>query len=583
MSLNQITILKFGSSVLRSEADLPRAVHEIYRHVRAGEKVLAVVSALGDTTDRLLRQAEALSGNPHPAPLAALLATGETTAAALLSLALDRAGIPAVVLDPAQAGLRTRGPVLDAEPSGTLDYTAIHRAFSAHAVAVLPGFTGRDALGATTLLGRGGSDFTALYLAQQLYAHKCILLKDVEGLYECDPSGPGRGARPPARYLSVSWESALAAGGGVVQPKAIQFAKRHGLSFSISAPGSANETVVGPGPDRLTPSEPPALPLRVALLGHGTVGGGVFRLLRSLDESFLVAGVAVRDVEKALAGGVPAELLSRDAGEIAALDCDVVVELIGGIEPARTLIRSALQAGRDVVTANKALLAAHGPELAGLARRRGARLLFSASVGGAVPALEAARRAAQSGAVRGVEGVLNGTCNFVLDQIAEGLDPASAVRLAQAEGFAEADPTLDLDGSDSAHKLILLARAAFGAELKFSAIRRTGIDRLDPARVRAARAAGKAVRLVASCRKNGTGFTARVEPVDLPLSHPLAQARGAENRVLIESALGARCYSGQGAGRWPTAEAVLADLFDVVRDRRQSGEADVELSEGVAS
>src|SRR5215218_131446 len=183
--MSLIKVLKFGSSVLRAEEDLPLAVHEIYREWRRGAQVLAVVSAFGDTTDGLLARAESLCPGPEPAALAALLATGEANAAALLGLALARAGIPARVLDPAQAGLRTRGGRLDAELVSA-DVGRLGEELR-RGVVVLPGFVGRDADGGTTLLGRGGSDLTALFLAERLEG-RCVLVKDVDGLYTADPA-----------------------------------------------------------------------------------------------------------------------------------------------------------------------------------------------------------------------------------------------------------------------------------------------------------------------------------------------------------------------------------------------------------
>jgi len=245
----KVTILKFGSSVLRSERDLPRVVQHIYQRIRRSSQVLAVVSAFGDTTDALIGCAERICPEPEQSALATLLATGETTAAALLVLSLTNAGIPARILDPAQAGLCTIGDSLDAE----LIDADVERigADLHHGVVVLPGFVGRDAAGCTTLLGRGGSDLTALFLAQRL-GGRCVLVKDVDGLYTSDPY---RSAYRAQRFAKVSWETALTIGGEVVQPKAIRFAAMHSLRFIITTVGSAVETEVGPEPDLLAQPE----------------------------------------------------------------------------------------------------------------------------------------------------------------------------------------------------------------------------------------------------------------------------------------------------------------------------------------
>ena len=183
MRRDSVTVLKFGSSVLRGEEDLSQTVHEIYRWIRAGDRVLAVVSAFGVETNRLLEQAFRYGENPNDDAVAGLVSTGEATASALLRLALDRAGIPSTVLDAARISLRTEGPVLDAQPCD-VDTVQIWQAFAEVPVCVVPGFVGRTRRGVPSLLGRGGSDLTALFLGQRLGATRCRLIKDVKGLYE---------------------------------------------------------------------------------------------------------------------------------------------------------------------------------------------------------------------------------------------------------------------------------------------------------------------------------------------------------------------------------------------------------------
>lgn len=245
ISNSHIVVLKFGSSVLRTEADLPRAVHEIYRHWRLGARVVAVVSAFGDTTDQLLSRAKNICSQPEQTALANLLATGEAASSALLALALNSAGISARVLDPVQAGLRTVGGTLDAELIGVKKDRVLTEARGA--VVVLPGFVGRDEYGGTTLLGRGGSDYSALFLAHEFNA-QCVLLKDVDGLYASDPAGAA--ARPP-RFSQASFDTALRVGGEVVQAKAVRFAASHKLSFEITSIGATTSTRVGPVSDQL--------------------------------------------------------------------------------------------------------------------------------------------------------------------------------------------------------------------------------------------------------------------------------------------------------------------------------------------
>jgi homoserine dehydrogenase len=235
-----------------------------------------------------------------------------------------------------------------------------------------------------------------------------------------------------------------------------------------------------------------------------------------------------------------------------------------------------------VVTANKALLAEEVETLAELAARRGVSLRYGAAVGGALPALETVRRAAASGRVRGIAGVLNGTCNFILDRCAAGASFSDAVSLARVAGYAEADPTLDLDGSDAAQKLALLIREAFGETVPWASIPRRGIADLDERALAEAVHKGRKVRLVASCERAEQGLRASVQPFDLPPGHPFAEITGAENALLVELEGGDRIrIAARGAGRWPTAEAVLADLYDLAAEAVPAAEGD-EAEEVVA-
>lgn len=558
-----IVVLKFGSSVLRTGSDLPAAVHEIYRWWREGFQVVAVVSAFGHTTDELAQRARAACEHPSEQLVAALLATGETASSALLGLALSRAGIPATVLDAEQAGLVTDGPVLDANLT-SIDTVAIHEALR-DGVVVLPGFVGRGRSSKTTLLGRGGSDLTALFIAQRL-GGVCRLVKDVDGLYTSDPNsinGP-----PATRFVRVNYATAARVGGAVVQPKAIDFAEAHRLRFIVSSVGSSQATEIGPHADSISLSEARVQPLRVALLGCGTVGSGVYQRLTALPEIFDVVGVGTRNVEHAIRCDVPLRLITTRLDALIADPVDVVIELLGGHEPARTLISGALQLGRHVVTANKALLANDVASLERLASNNGITLKYNAAVGGVLPALETVSQARRFGPLHSIAGVLNGTTNFILDQLANGSDLASAISAAQTNGYAERDPQLDLNGTDAAQKLILLARAAFDVDLPLSSIKKQGIQNLTRSKNN-----GHITRLVAVCQRESNGFTATVSPVELPFDHPLAGASGVENRLLIQSQSGKSWdVCGSGAGRWPTTEAVLADLFDLWRESSAVGE-----------
>ncbi len=558
----RLVIHKYGSSVLRNEDDLPAVLAEIYAAVRAGDRVVAVVSAFGDTTERLLRSARrvGVADHPQPAALAQLLATGELRAAALLCLAAERAGIPSCCLDATRLALRTEGPCLDSLPV-SLDHAVIERALERNALVVLPGFIGRGADGRTTLLGRGGSDLTALFLAHQLQAHRCRLYKDVDGIYEADPALKRPGHPSPRRFSSLSWAEALRVCGSVVQKKAIRYAECHDQEFEVACLGRAGQTQVGDRALQLEPAPPAATRLRVGLLGLGTVGLGVYRLLRSFPERFELVGIAVRQPDKARPDDVPRELLCVDPWQVLSRGCDVLVELIGGEEPAARLIQAALERGVHVVSANKGVLAQRLEALQRRAHDRGVRLAFSASVGGALPALEAVQRIARGPGVRQICGVLNGTTNFILGQLQQGLPFAAALALAQERGFAEADPSLDLSGEDAADKLRLLCNAAFGQDVPVAC---QGIRGVRPRDVEAARGEQRVWRLVAQAELGPDGVRAQVQPLPLPREHPLARAIDEENCLLIEDRAGVWTQvRGKGAGRWPTAQAVLADLLDL--------------------
>ena len=556
-----IAVLKFGSSVLRSEEDLPRVVDEIYRWVRGGHRVIAVVSALGNTTDELFAKAKSY-GQCADHAIAELVATGEATSAALLGLVLDRAGIPCVTLDAKRIALETSGPVLDSSPL-RLATAAVLKALADCPVAIVPGYIGCDEDGHTSLLGRGGSDLTALFIAHQVNADRCRLIKDVDGLYESDPAESI--SRPP-RYRTIHWDEALELGGNVVQPKAIQFARAYELDFEVAGFNSSQPTLVGLQSAAFYSPALTTSPLKVGLLGLGTVGAGVYQSLTSCPELFEITGIAVRDVSRPERAQLQ-RLLTTDPWEVVNSEAEVVIELIGGEEPARSLIAAALRRGKHVVTANKLVLAKHGVELLRIAEKSGATLRYSAAVGGAVPMLEFVQRLAEGDSLQSVRGVLNGTCNFVLDELAAGASFSQAVGKAQAYGFAEADPTLDLDGSDTAQKLVLLARHAFGAEIEFDQIDRDGILNLDADQITHLASSGKAIRLIAELTDTPTGLRTSVRPQVVEAAHPFAQIRGEQNCLICESVDGRQFVAhGRGAGRWPTTVSVTADLLELVRE-----------------
>lgn len=551
-------VLKFGGSVLRNDTDLAKAVHEIYGHFRNGKKVLAVVSAFYGKTDELIESTRQFGENASPAAIASLLATGESTSASLLTLALDRSGLPAKILNPHQACIRTAGAPLDAEPVSA-DIARIRQELES-AVVVVSGFVGIGECGQFTLLGRGGTDFTALFLAEQLSA-ECSLVKDVDGLYDSDPAvSEGR------RFAHANFSTAIELGGELVQAKAVNFAAKHGLAFRLTTFNSTASTLVGDFSDEFADDARSGAPLRVALLGCGTVGGGVYNRLNALPRLFEVTGVANLKQRKALSAGIDPKLITNDIDSLIEGDCEAVIELIGGVERPFEIACKTLKLGKHFVTANKALLAKHQAELEALAEANGVTIRYSASVGGVLPALETVTRITREDSLQTLSGIINGTCNFICDRLAEGETYETALRLAQEAGFTEADPTLDLNGTDAAQKLVLLAKATFGVELPLENIERTGIDSVSEEVVKAAKNEGKLIRLVAECVKTADGIRGSVKPVAVDVDHPFAAVRGADNILSLETTDGrTKIVKGRGAGRFPTTESVIADLFDLRR------------------
>lgn len=316
---------------------------------------------------------------------------------------------------------------------------------------------------------------------------------------------------------------------------------------------------------------PPAV--RVALLGCGTVGAAVARLLHDRADRYAAAlgrpleltGIAVRDLSRPREG-VDAGLLTTDAETLVA-GADVVVELMGGIEPARALIEASLRRGAHVVTANKQLIARQGPALQALADEHGVGLEHEAAVMAAVPVLVVLRESLAGDEITSVRGVVNGSTNYVLDLVArEGVAFAEAVRQAGELGYLEADPAEDLEGWDAAAKAVILARTAFGADVSMADVDRVGISGLTDADFAAAARVGAVIKLVASARRTARGAQVSVRPLALPAQDPLAAARGGTNVVVVEAvSAGELRLQGPGAGGEETASAVLGDLLRVAR------------------
>lgn len=320
--------------------------------------------------------------------------------------------------------------------------------------------------------------------------------------------------------------------------------------------------------------------MTVGLLGCGNVGAGVAKMLtedgafleRKLGGAIRLAKIAVRSPGKARLYDVPAGLLTADPGEVVGNPAiDVVAELMGGLEPARTLVLRAIASGQHVVTANKALIAMHGREIFEAAARRGVEVMFEASVAGGIPIIRALKEGLSANRVGRLQGILNGTTNYILTRMTEeGLDFAAALAAAQKAGYAEADPTFDVEGYDAAHKLIILTALGMGTLPRLDDIHVEGISKLTPQDFAFARELGFVIKLLAIAARDADGrLEARLHPAMLPADSLLSTIGGARNAIHVEGhAVGDILLTGPGAGMMPTASSVMADLVELARDRR---------------
>jgi homoserine dehydrogenase len=331
--------------------------------------------------------------------------------------------------------------------------------------------------------------------------------------------------------------------------------------------------------------------VRVALLGAGTVGSGVGRILSERSTAFArilgrpieLAGVLVQDTARERPGIDPA-LITGDAGSLLdRTDIDIVIEVLGVEQPALDYIVQALQAGKYVITANKEVMAKHGPRLLAIARENGVDLLFEASVGGGIPIIAPLKRDMLANRIRGLAAIINGTTNYILTAMSqEGADFADALARAQALGYAEPDPTNDVEAHDACYKLAILASLAFRTPVSPVDIYREGITRLTAKDFRYADELGYTIKLLALAHENGAGIQARVHPAFLPSAAPLAKVDGVLNAVEIEGDLtGKVVFQGAGAGSFPTTSAVIADVLEAAQSV-VGGRRDVHSEEELA-
>jgi homoserine dehydrogenase len=317
-------------------------------------------------------------------------------------------------------------------------------------------------------------------------------------------------------------------------------------------------------------------PVRVGLLGLGTVGGGTFNVLRRNAEEIArragrgieITRAAARSYDPARLPGIESLSVSDDAFAVVDdPDIDIVVELIGGYEPARELVLKAIANGKHVVTANKALIALHGNEIFAAAQKRGVMVAFEAAVAGGIPIIKAVREGLAANRIEWIAGIINGTGNFILSEMRDkGRDFAEVLAEAQQLGYAEADPTFDVEGIDAAHKLTILASIAFGIPLQFDKVYTEGISHITREDVSYAEQLGYRIKHLGVARRTDHGVELRVHPTLIPCRRLIANVDGVMNAVLVKGdAVGPTLYYGAGAGAEPTASAVVADLVDVTR------------------
>jgi len=320
----------------------------------------------------------------------------------------------------------------------------------------------------------------------------------------------------------------------------------------------------------------PMKPIQVGLLGIGTVGSGVFNVLRRnqaeikrrAGRGIEIVAVSRRDVAKAREiVGDAAEVVADARAIIANPDIDIVIELIGGYGIAKQLVLEAIAAGKHVVTANKALLAVHGTEIFAAAQAKGVIVAFEAAVAGGIPIIKALREGLTANSIQWIAGIINGTTNFILSEMRDkGMDFSVALKEAQRLGYAEADPTFDIEGVDAAHKVTLMSAIAFGIPVQFDKAHVEGITKLAAQDIKYAEQLGYRIKLLGITRRAAGGIELRVHPALVPAKRLLANVEGAMNAVVVHGdAVGTTLYYGKGAGSEPTASAVIADLVDITR------------------
>ena len=542
-----VIVLNFGHSVLRSLDDYNAAASEIYRHYRRGQNVVAVTSAQGDQTDVLMAEARQVGPEGAAKNLPELVQLGERRSAALLALALERIGAPAFVRQARDLGLKAKDAALV-----DLDVGQLEDDLKNHDIVVMPGHVAIGEKDRSVLLTEGGSDLTALFVAKKLGV-QAVLLKDVEGVFDHDPKQAGPA---PERYDTISYADAREKAAPLISPKALDYAQANSISFGIGKPAIPSFTTIGATTGTTSPLTSPKK-LKIAMMGCGSVGGGVYRRVAANSDRFEIVKILVRDVQKYIDQGYNPADLTTSFDDVLASKPDIFIDVSGPIDPALDYCKTMLGMGVHVVSANKQAIAAGGQNLIDFARDNNAQLMFSSAAGGGMPVLEMCMR--ERGRITRVEALLNGTTNYMLGEISAGKSYADALKEAQDKGFAEADPSSDVNGGDAGAKIRLIALLGFGEEIVLDDIPRDTIKNF------ALTGPPKgAMKRVATCWKDQNGFSTKLELKDLSLNNFIAQADGEEAHAIFYFEDGDEYkIRGKGAGRWPTTESVMADLFDI--------------------
>jgi homoserine dehydrogenase len=542
-------VLKFGSSVLHDHHDLPRVAGEIYRQSLRFRQLIVVVSAYEGQTDELFSRYKTISGVTDCDGCADVVSLGEELTAAQLNVACSRIGLRATVLRPEQWGITAEGAPLEASPTRL---PALPSDIPAEGIIIVPGFVALNNRGDRVLLGRGGSDFTAIYLAGELNADCLRLYKDVDGVYDHDPAKDEDNLH---RFEAIEWSRCLEIARPLLQPNAIQYAKEKRLPLEVGSIGSLRPTVVAHN-TRLTEVSH-RRPLRVGIAGFGVVGQALYRrLLREPD--FSVTDILVRDLNKHR-DIYPPFALTDDLESFLEAKFDILIDVTCGEEAGLPLSHRQLERGGALVSANKTVVEPWFEDLEALGSRQGGYFGISACVGGGTPILEAIERFVGCPRIERVEAVLNGTVNFLLDQLGQGHSFEAALRRAQEAGFAEDDPTQDLSGQDAEIKLRLIARHAFNCLPNDIEIR---TEALTPARIgKIWKSSERWIQLARLARDGDSiigsisfALTTGIEELpDLPAERNFARVTLADGRRFD--------VEGRGAGGAPTAEAIMMDMF----------------------